>query len=808
METKEELIERIIKEQDLVCFYTAYPYDKAIDFNEKYSKDNNVEYTQLRNFILSNPQIIDRLSTKNLMTLLSATNNEDMQKQLVEKVSNRLKNENLFLEDIDRDAFMRMVHSTDLAINKLEQKDVDLINSKIRERMKNIIGTNLENTARHINYISSATNFLEYFEQGIFNNEKIALLERMIQKDKNTLRYVNFGIFKDDIFNIGEEFIEYVSKFPRISTQLVIISNHNPKLIKVLSEQISNYEILEDKIDEIEILITYFAKKCFEIDLSKNINIEDLIESALKSSISLNPRRRYNPVNVQEGENYQERLQKEYEKQYNLSITIEDKRNLYLDKVFSLTESSARNFIKEYGTDIENIEGLKEEEKELIYKLKEALNIKDEAQIDEMFNRTENLYKPSQVYKIRQNIAKECAKSYVNEMKNTDNYINGIKQKNGEYIEYNGKKIPQIKLIGNFNMLLHSTDTNFISKAQEINPETNFVQLWNSGEDKENHIISTTLLNQDFMGTSPVGQNGVRYAFTNIPQSSIKLMGVTDINTYSTEFAYNSAQKQYMSAKTLPYNSRRVYSEFGIEREGTIPNYVVVFDDDIEDVKNNSYKAAEQFNIPVLFIDKREIEQQQIRKLNSLIKKCEEEKNVADLKNLINIYETNRAGWLLNRIKDEPDESYTSSIDNSRFEKDFDNIADKIETTVKDYLDSVKSNKSNHDVQELTHIMGILLNEIDLYKECAQVAPISKTSISFNAYGLIEETNNMLKEVGESEYMVDMENLPSLDEYELTMKQIVVNALKGENFVDIEDVNKAIQVMDLLQERGELQNDR
>lgn len=42
-------------------------------------------------------------------------------------------------------------------------------------------------------------------------------------------------------------------------------------------------------------------------------------------------------------------------------------------------------------------------------------------------------------------------------------------------------------------------------------------------------------------------------------------------------FAYDSASKQYMSAKTLANNSRRVYSEFEIERELTLPNYVVLW---------------------------------------------------------------------------------------------------------------------------------------------------------------------------------------------------------------------------------------
>lgn len=32
---------------------------------------------------------------------------------------------------------------------------------------------------------------------------------------------------------------------------------------------------------------------------------------------------------------------------------------------------------------------------------------------------------------------------------------------------------------------------------------------------------------------APVAKNGVRYAFSNLEKSKLKLMGVTDLNTYS-----------------------------------------------------------------------------------------------------------------------------------------------------------------------------------------------------------------------------------------------------------------------------------
>ena len=169
------------------------------------------------------------------------------------------------------------------------------------------------------------------------------------------------------------------------------------------------------------------------------------------------------------------------------------------------------------------------------------------------------------------------------------------------------------------------------------------------------------------------------YGFASIPRENIRLMGVTDINTYNRQFAYDSSTKQYMTAKTMPYSARRVYSEFAIEKKD--PDYVVLYDDATEEIKNNTLKAAKQFGIPVAYIDKQEIVNNQIENLNSLIEEFEKTGDTKKLTTLINRYETNVSGWLLNR-KDGQDESHTKDIDNSRFKDNFKEVENKIQTIV------------------------------------------------------------------------------------------------------------------------------
>ena len=75
-------------------------------------------------------------------------------------------------------------------------------------------------------------------------------------------------------------------------------------------------------------------------------------------------------------------------------------------------------------------------------------------------------------------------------------------------------------------MLVHSTDAEFVNTKNSVE---NFAEDWSSGKDKKNHIISTTYINQDFLGMAPVAKNGVRYAFSNLEKSKFNEHILCDI---------------------------------------------------------------------------------------------------------------------------------------------------------------------------------------------------------------------------------------------------------------------------------------
>lgn len=788
---RKELIKKIIEEQDIVALYTYDGFNKSLGIMQEYS--NGILYSELKKFILQNSEMLKKFTTKNLYTLLASTYDESEKQMINEQIAERLKKEEFFCEDIDSEAFLHPIHTYN-SYGKIDKDVRNKINIKLEKQLKEL-GKEYEIIYKNIKNYPDAANFLKYYKDGIFNNDKIAMINKFIEKDSKALEYMNFGIFKDNIFEIGSEFCEYISKFPTISYQLIFLEEKSPEIFKKISERFKNYNEIKENLDEIEVLITYCARNAFDLK-EKNIKIEDLLECAYRNS------NEFKLINVECGEDYKKRLNQELDKQYTNAKDIKEKLNIYMNKKYSLSLSRAKDLLKDFGTDIENLD-LSEETKKLFLELGEIVNLEDEKEIDRLFKENEMTYSTIQVKKIKNEIAKECAKDFSKEFNNTDEKIkNKIKNnENVANIEYKGKKIPCVKLKENFNLLVHSTDAEFVNTKNSVE---NFAEDWSSGKDKKNHIISTTYINQDFLGMAPVAKNGVRYAFSNLEKSKLKLMGVTDLNTYSNSFAYDSVKRQYMSSKTLVYNSRRVYSEFGIEREGTIPDYVVICDDDLPEVIENSYKSASQFEIPIIYINKAEIEKEQIKNLEDMLGKFRNTKDTEVLHKLINTYETNMAGWLLNRSDEiQDDKSHTANVDNTRFKEDFKQIKSQIEDTVKEYFKESKENKISDN--KISEVISILLDEIELYEGCEETKPISKTRVSFNVQELLQEANKTLDDIGKSELKVDMDAKMTSKQYKMKIQKFVKNALNGEELITTEYKNDTEKIINTLKEKSKFQ---
>lgn len=782
---EEEIIEKILREQDLLCYYAVNNDDVIFD---DYIKEEWINYRLACEFYFNDEKTLQGLSTENLLRLLASFRVEDQKQQetLIQIIMQRIEKEGFSYGEIEIEVDMKAFHSTNRIWTKLGNENTEKITNSVIHELKQLQGTEVEGIARSFKYVADGANFLKYYKQGVFSSEKIKLLEEMVSKDEGALNYVNFGIFQDDIFSLGEEFIKYLAKFPNCSNQFIILQKNNPKLFQLLASQIQGYDNFWDNLDEIEVMLKYCTKNCFDIQLDK-IDEQarlDLLECAIKREESIRDGR---IINVEYGENYAERLEQEYSKKYQVAYMIFNKRNVYFNKRFSMSERQAMQLLEEYGQDIDNIKGISDEDKAIFREIRDTLRIKDQKQLDELFAKCSTQYHARDVLQLKHRIEKALAKDY----EQTTHY----KESSEEQVEFNGQKIKLVRLTNDFEIFVHSTDSGFINERQ-INERTDFVELWKKGEDKSNHIISMSLITQDFMGCAPVNGNGVMYGFSSVKSENIRLMGATDINTYSRKFSYGSLTPRYMTSGNMPYSSRRVYSEFGIERENVTPDYVILFDDMSEQVKQNTYKAASQFGIPIMYLDKREIEQQQLSRLQEMRKKFEETHDVAILRKMLSTYETNVAGWLLNRSEEETDETFTKSVQNERFREDFQNMWCEIQETLNKYLNGLEKEQiQESEIEGLTSIMETVLHEKDLYRGTDATKPITKTNMSYDAKAVVQLINQTFERLGIEQYKVSIEELPTAEEYRITIKEVMKNALSGPNKVTSEDVQAADAVM-------------
>ena len=69
--------------------------------------------------------------------------------------------------------------------------------------------------------IYTIDNFLSVYENGTFTPEKFDLLEKLVSENPNILKNINFRIFEDDIYSMGEEQVSRIARYPNISNSYI-----------------------------------------------------------------------------------------------------------------------------------------------------------------------------------------------------------------------------------------------------------------------------------------------------------------------------------------------------------------------------------------------------------------------------------------------------------------------------------------------------------------------------------------------------------------------------------------------------------
>ncbi|MBR3696995.1 MAG: hypothetical protein IKM97_01805 [Clostridia bacterium] len=478
---------------------------------------------------------------------------------------------------------------------------------------------------------SAIESFLNSYAKGNVTPQKLEYLKRVATENPNILNKMSYAILTDEIFEMGEEFVTRIARYPNISSKLV--------------------QLLEISFEVFQTIKAGF------IELEKTARRPETLEIEQKVlSYVIN--------------NYKDLQGLSFEQIANMAIQEIEEITIYTEKGFEVVNFGEAN----------------------------------SSPLDELHHKYD--------------IIQRYAQSFVYALHETAEVARSIEEV--VYFDVNGKRVKQINFHGNFNFLVHSTDSGFKEEKKIL--DGNFKKTWSQNPDIEAHLTACCFINQDFLGYVPARENGVLMIFSDLQPDDISLMGPVDINSHITEYDCKAGRPVYICAKEMPYHSRRVYSEIPIENRE--PDFILVFDDMPDSVLQNSYKAAADFDIPVLFMSKSELEQNQIDTLYDMIQDYYSKSDLSILSSLVSIYETNVAGWLLNRDNSITDNSFTKGINNERFREDFEFLGTIIFKLLDEYISKLAEKQNNST--DISIIGRIISSELEKYR----LANKDKISIS------------------------------------------------------------------------------
>ena len=294
-------------------------------------------------------------------------------------------------------------------------------------------------------------------------------------------------------------------------------------------------------------------------------------------------------------------------------------------------------------------------------------------------------------------IAREkYAQTYEESFQKTQNSIEELLP-SAENIEYDGKTIKIIDAPKEFSMLVHSSETGFTTESKEL-VNGSYVDTWSNIDNPQAHGLATSFISNQNLGIAPVKGTGVIYGFYNLGSQDIYEMGPYDLNSHIANYGFRTGNKQeFISADNMSSNTRREYNEFVLSRADSKPSCVIITTDMDQQLLDNAYKAASEWDVPIIKIDKSTVATNQMEQTQTYIDQFKQNKNIEDLQRAIDTFESGKSGFGLN-------ETTSTEVFKIRDNKSLEDIYDSsiIDNAIENYIKELSdSNASSAKWQEL-----------------------------------------------------------------------------------------------------------
>lgn len=466
-------------------------------------------------------------------------------------------------------------------------------------------------------------NHPEHFfgDKGPYRYDKYDYVQKLYARNPYIARTLSYELLKDDILDLGFDFIEKISKYTWVSQQLAgAFSNRGSpvyliNMIKTIEN--SQYSSSLDTASFVTKLIeingdnSYYSqdpkkrRKLSKIRHTAHLDPSKFTEENWKTITEIGLRDMslyYNGIQpgwgmvmkdeiditlnilpdietMEDLNNYETRrlaLCDEYFKAAIEQRNLDGAKNAYLNKYFNVNIQEAQEIVRMFSHSIQEFSEKPEciMQTKYIEQLQKIINLEKIDTISDIYtsSQIEPLSFDETIFidqSIRQMFSKQMSD---NMFKITDNILN----ENGEYIpnapremefvvEIDGvktlKKVPVYEPGFDFKMLIHSTAA--YGQMQLIND--NYFDSWNKNGRKSNHGICCSMISNDNMGMAAV--NDVLFGFDSWDPKAITKSSPYDIYSVNDNYDIQEGRPMtFMSAQDIIDNTRHTHNEHVLER--------------------------------------------------------------------------------------------------------------------------------------------------------------------------------------------------------------------------------------------------
>lgn len=726
-------------------------------------KGSMIHYTPFINYLFSNEQLVTKISDSDFIRMIfmcdySNRKNLVNNSTFMTEFENRIMDGHSMFEVLDfiEGGYNLSYANTDFILSKMLPPNLStkLLNDNIMTRVNSPLIQDYSSKIRR----SQSLILYSLMENDNFGEKGKNLLNSLISN--NGTKDFNFQLLNETIINdFGENFIIDIGNYFDLSSMLVSLYEHQPNLY-------SFYKGLIDLYKEDTSLNSFYLKS--KLALEFVFNNQSVLSNIDLSSVDLNAITEYilteKNFNVGDFSNdYREHFFETCDSDFANPKILSDLKNIYFQKFFSMNAVQAQSFITTFGNHLDEISSLLNDVdginlKTAIDYLKYVMNLDNVEDLATLYDSQEFTLTFEEMLHLEEIGRRKYQESYTTAFAETKSNIENARDVTT--IKINGREVRVIEMSRNFAMLVHSNDSGY-KDGKDMSQ--GYIASWNSIDSNKTHGLSTSYLTQDNIGSVSVQNNGVLYGFYDLGANDIFAMGPFDIDSNIADYGYSThGQQEFISADNMSLYTMRIYNEFVISRKNAKPSCVIIYDDSSETAVTSAYKAAAEWDIPVVRINKTNLATNQMARINSLIENYKETQNFESLRQALYLYEAGTTGFKMNVIDGSAvkGDGYFSSSTNEEVNSIFS------PTSIINFLDNeISAIKESNDIEKANQLLRILESIKERYDvtNLVKANEIEKTASLLNIDSHIDTLNNLIESMENNEVSTESLDISSLE---------------------------------------------